>query len=101
MWDFLREMGEANVGGIELLKRKQDEGNSVEDKMVGRTRTRNIAKAYGWWIAKDCCTLVILKVRCHTHFILKHSNCVLASGFYDLETPDSKVFERTSTSDIH
>ena len=25
------------------------------------TRIRNVARAFGWWIAKDCCTLSVLK----------------------------------------
>jgi nucleolar MIF4G domain-containing protein 1 len=56
MWDFLRELGESNVGGMEILKRRQEEGgydSGVDSRTVGRTRTRNLAKAYAWWIAKD------------------------------------------------
>jgi len=62
MWDFLRELGESNVGGMELLKRQQGDGLGADDKIVGKTKLRNVAKAYGWWIAKDCCSLTILKV---------------------------------------
>jgi nucleolar MIF4G domain-containing protein 1 len=61
MWDFLRELGETSVGGIELLRRQEGE-TRVGDKMVGRRKMGNLAKAYAWWIAKDCCTLAILKV---------------------------------------
>jgi len=60
MWDFLRELGESNVGGIELLKRQEGE-TILESKVVGKRKSKNLAKAYAWWIAKDCCTLTILK----------------------------------------
>jgi nucleolar MIF4G domain-containing protein 1 len=62
MWDFLRELGESNVGGMELLKRQQDEGFASDGKTVGKTKVQNVAKAYAWWIAKDNCSLAILKV---------------------------------------
>lgn len=38
----------------------EDEGFDV--KNISGTRLRNVARAFGWWIAKDCCTLAILKV---------------------------------------
>ncbi|KAJ6576616.1 hypothetical protein DFH09DRAFT_1149872 [Mycena vulgaris] len=60
MWDFLRDLGEATVGGAEVIKNlKDDDGFDV--KSISSTRMRNVAKAYGWWIAKDCVTLGILK----------------------------------------
>jgi hypothetical protein len=49
------------VGGAEVLKNiKEDDGFDVRN--ISGTRIANVAKAYGWWIAKDCCTLTILKV---------------------------------------
>ncbi|KAF7327646.1 MIF4G/MA4-domain-containing protein [Mycena kentingensis (nom. inval.)] len=60
LWDFLRDLGEVNVGGAEIIKNlKDDDGFDV--KSISATRIRNVAKAYGWWIAKDCVTLAILK----------------------------------------
>ncbi|KZT00798.1 ARM repeat-containing protein [Laetiporus sulphureus 93-53] len=60
LWDFLRDLGETNVGGAEVIKNLgEDSGFNV--KHISSTRMRNIAKAYGWWVAKDCCTLAILK----------------------------------------
>lgn len=60
LWDFLRDMGETNVGGAEIIKNLgEDAGFDV--KSISSTRIKNIAGAYGWWIAKDCCTLAILK----------------------------------------
>ncbi|KAJ7650126.1 hypothetical protein FB45DRAFT_887044 [Roridomyces roridus] len=52
LWDFLRDMGEVNVGGAEIIKNlKDDEGFDV--KSISSTRLKNVAKAYAWWIAKD------------------------------------------------
>ncbi|KAJ7227305.1 hypothetical protein GGX14DRAFT_629361, partial [Mycena pura] len=60
LWDFLRDLGEVNVGGAEVIKTlKDDEGFDV--KGISSTRIGNVAKAYAWWIAKDCVTLTILK----------------------------------------
>jgi len=61
LWDFLRDLGETTVGGAEVIKNlKEDDG--FDAKNISAARMANIAKAYGWWIAKDCCTLAILKV---------------------------------------
>lgn len=62
LWDFLRELGENTVGGVELLKRQDELGSSSEGKPINRSRLRNTAKAYSWWVAKDCCSLTIFKV---------------------------------------
>ncbi|KAJ7773440.1 hypothetical protein B0H16DRAFT_1660470 [Mycena metata] len=63
LWDFLRDLGETSVGGAEILKtlnnENGDEGFAV--KNISGTRVRNVARAYGWWIAKDCVGLGILK----------------------------------------
>ncbi|KAG6813952.1 hypothetical protein H0H92_005207 [Tricholoma furcatifolium] len=60
LWDFLRDLGETSVGGAELVKNlKGDEGFDI--KNISSTRMRNVARAYGWWIAKDCVSLAILK----------------------------------------
>ncbi|KAJ6513111.1 hypothetical protein C8R45DRAFT_857463 [Mycena sanguinolenta] len=65
LWDFLRDLGEANVGGAEVLKNLKDGddsgGGGFDVKSISRTRIRNVARAYAWWIAKDCVTLGILK----------------------------------------
>ncbi|TFY60458.1 hypothetical protein EVJ58_g5148 [Rhodofomes roseus] len=60
LWDFLRDLGETAVGGAEVIKNLgEDAGFDV--KSISSTRLRNVARAYGWWIAKDCCTFAILK----------------------------------------
>ncbi|KAK7033227.1 MIF4G/MA4-domain-containing protein [Favolaschia claudopus] len=60
LWDFLRDLGETNVGGAEVIKSLKDEGG-FDIKTVSSTRLTNVAKAYAWWIAKDCVALGILK----------------------------------------
>jgi hypothetical protein len=57
----LRDLGETTVGGAEVLKNIK-EVDGLEVRNISGTRMANVAKAYGWWIAKDCCTLTILKV---------------------------------------
>ncbi|KAJ7126872.1 hypothetical protein C8R44DRAFT_779779 [Mycena epipterygia] len=60
LWDFLRDLGEANVGGAEVIKNLKDD-EDFDVKSISSTRMKNVAKAYAWWIAKDCITLGILK----------------------------------------
>lgn len=55
-------MGETTVGGAEILKNlTEDDRAGFNVKSISPTRMRNVARAFGWWIAKDCCTLAILK----------------------------------------
>ena len=60
LWDFLRDMGEANIGGAEVIKNLS--GDDFGVRTISNTRMKHVAKAYGWWIAKDSCSLAILKV---------------------------------------
>ena len=62
LWDFLRELGENKVGGVELLKHQEELGFSSQGKSINRCRLKNTARAYSWWVAKDCCNLTIFKV---------------------------------------
>lgn len=65
LWDFLRDLGETNVGGAEVIKSLKDEdglGGGFGVKSVSATRSRNVALAYAWLVAKDAVTLAILKV---------------------------------------
>ena len=62
LWDFLRDLGEKNVGGAAVVKNVK-EGDDFGLKNISDTRSLNIAKAYAWWIAKDSVTLAVLKVR--------------------------------------
>ncbi|PSS19945.1 hypothetical protein PHLCEN_2v3118 [Hermanssonia centrifuga] len=62
LWDFLRDLGETNVGGMEVLKNLQDGDVAGFDiEKISSSRMRNVARAYAWWLAKDCCTLAIFK----------------------------------------
>ncbi|KAL4072651.1 hypothetical protein V8B97DRAFT_1885612 [Scleroderma yunnanense] len=63
LWDFLRDLGEVNVGGAEVIKNLKDDDSQLKVKSISSSRMKNIAKVYGWWIAKDICSLLILKVR--------------------------------------
>ncbi|KAG6862500.1 hypothetical protein C0995_000047 [Termitomyces sp. Mi166 len=60
LWDFLRDLGETSVGGTELIKNLKDD-NGFDLEIISPTRMHNVARAYGWWIAKGCVTLSILK----------------------------------------
>jgi nucleolar MIF4G domain-containing protein 1 len=56
----MRELGETKVGGMELIKNLKAD-SSFESNNVSTTRANNVARAYGWWIAKDCINLTVLK----------------------------------------
>jgi nucleolar MIF4G domain-containing protein 1 len=62
LWDFLRDLGESDVGGTALVQSLQDNGNVGETKSVPAAKIHNVARAYAWWVAKGCTTLSILKV---------------------------------------
>ncbi|KAF8656241.1 hypothetical protein AX16_002677 [Volvariella volvacea WC 439] len=61
LWDFLRDLGESTVGGAEVIKNIKDDAVSFDLSSISKVRMQNVAKAYGWWIAKDCVSLAILK----------------------------------------
>ena len=62
LWDFLRDLGEASVGGAEVLKNLKDSGDGLEAREISSTKMRNVANAYAWWVAKDCVALSMFKV---------------------------------------
>jgi nucleolar MIF4G domain-containing protein 1 len=49
------------VGGMEVVKNVKTDNWSSSQK-ISASRMDNVAKAYAWWIAKDCSSLTILKV---------------------------------------
>lgn len=52
------------MGGAEVIKNLK--GNTADRsnvKSVSVTKLENTAKAFAWWIAKDCCSLAVLKAR--------------------------------------
>jgi nucleolar MIF4G domain-containing protein 1 len=55
-------LGETGVGGAEVLKSLKDDVAGFDVGKISDTRVRNVARAYAWWLAKDACTLMILKV---------------------------------------
>jgi len=61
LWDFLRDLGEASVGGAEVLKNLKDNGEGFEARDISSTKMRNVANAYAWWAAKDSVALSIFK----------------------------------------
>ncbi len=62
LWDFLRDLGEASVGGMEVLKNLKEDEDEFEARDISSTKMRNVANAYAWWVAKDCVALSIFKV---------------------------------------
>lgn len=62
LWDFLREIGQKEVGGEKfaaaLFTPDLDEegGSSVDPRRVS-----NLARAYAWWFTHDCLSLQALK----------------------------------------
>ncbi|TIB41977.1 hypothetical protein E3P86_00595 [Wallemia ichthyophaga] len=58
MWDFLRELGEAGVGGSEILKNGATGGDG---STVRTSRIDNLAKSLAWWVAKSSVPLSIFK----------------------------------------
>ena len=64
LWDFLRDLGETNVGGAEVIKNlKDDAAVGFDVKKISSSRMRNVARAYAWWVAKDAISLAVFKVR--------------------------------------
>ena len=65
LWDFLREIGQNQVGGEKFaaaLFTSGDDGDSTgEGKKVDPRRVANMARAYAWWLTHDCLSLQSLK----------------------------------------
>jgi nucleolar MIF4G domain-containing protein 1 len=65
LWDFLRDLGEKGVGGRSIVERDED-ASDEEDRMssgaVSEERIANVARAYGWWIAKGSLSLSAMRV---------------------------------------
>ncbi|KZS94270.1 MIF4G-domain-containing protein [Sistotremastrum niveocremeum HHB9708] len=61
LWDFLRELGETEAGGAEILKSNAATDVSASKQQISSTRRTNVARAYAWWVAKGAVTLAILK----------------------------------------
>ncbi|CAG8578533.1 11348_t:CDS:10 [Ambispora leptoticha] len=64
LWDFLRECGEDEVGGMELLKKTINTDNDFESGIGDKVPVRKIvslAKLYAWLLACGQLSIVVLK----------------------------------------
>ncbi|CAG8433011.1 6313_t:CDS:10 [Ambispora gerdemannii] len=64
LWDFLRECGEDDVGGMELLKKSINTDNDVESGIDDKVPVRKIvslAKLYAWLLACGQLSIIVLK----------------------------------------
>jgi len=68
LWDFLREIGEDDVGGATTITNL---GPGIDEadkkKTVASSKIQNVAHAYGWWTAKGSISLSVLKVYYHAN----------------------------------
>ncbi len=63
LWDFLRSIGEDEVGGAGVLQSARDsEATSGEPKDIPLVKIQNVASAYAWWTCRGTATLSMLKV---------------------------------------
>ncbi|KAJ2853600.1 suppressor of glycerol defect [Coemansia erecta] len=58
LWDFLREMGEADVGGLSRVDQGEDDASGVA---VPLRRIVNVAKLFAWLVDKQALSLLVLK----------------------------------------
>ncbi|QRW16836.1 eukaryotic translation initiation factor 4G [Rhizoctonia solani] len=56
LWDFLRSLGETQVGGEAISRDEVASGDEVSNSMIS-----NHAKAYAWWLARGSVALTIFK----------------------------------------
>ena len=64
-WDFLRGLGETGIGGADMAQSNeydQEEDQGFELDRISSTRSANVARAFAWWISRDCISITILKV---------------------------------------
>lgn len=75
LWDFMRKLGEKSVGGQSILSRQEEEDESdlEEDEnestlafggekgMASEQGMSNVARTYGWWMAKGSLTMEALR----------------------------------------
>lgn len=84
LWDYLREIGEKQVGGKSVVSQREgsqgafghDEENAVNGA-VSETKLWHLSRAYGWWIAKGCLDLSILRT---VDFASMHSARAASGG---------------------
>ncbi|KAI0303786.1 armadillo-type protein [Multifurca ochricompacta] len=98
LWDFLRDLGEASVGGVEVLKGMKNHGDDFQVKDISSTKLHNVANAYAWWVAKDCVTLSIFKPVDFT--VLKPQTREFLSHFFRQLFTSSQVSTPILGSDV-
>ena len=103
LWDFLRDLGEKNVGGAEVVRNAQDDNVAFDESKMSKSRWKNVARAYGWWIAKDGVSLNILKV--YLPFICLSSDTlirmVIASRLYIPQTHNARIHARSTPRSVY
>lgn len=97
MWDFLREMGETDVGGAAVVGSGGHSGTmgfGTENK-ISKTRIANLAKMCGWLIAKGAVDLTIFKASSAQYGF----DCMLTSPLQPVDftslQPKTKTFFRS------
>jgi nucleolar MIF4G domain-containing protein 1 len=100
LWDVLRDMGEASVGGSEIIKNLKDDEFAIDGGRISPRRLRNVAKAYAWWIAKDSVMLSVLKVivSVNSLMVIKLSK---AHRFHVTQAANKDVPEGTDGPDLY
>ncbi|KAJ1035643.1 hypothetical protein NDA18_000420 [Ustilago nuda] len=61
LWDFLREIGQKEVGGETFAAALSTPQEEQQGKNVHPRRVANLARAYAWWFSHDCLSLQALK----------------------------------------
>jgi nucleolar MIF4G domain-containing protein 1 len=93
MWDFLRDLGEVEVAGSEIVQALHDDPTSLDPKSISTARLRNIAAAYAWWIARGSITLMIFKVGPDAGPSQPVPNCAFLSQPVDFTALQSRTKE--------
>lgn len=79
LWDYFRELGESDVGGMsgEMGKvERPGRSNAKDSQRPPLRRTVNLAKLYGWLLGKGSLSPMILRTLTFTH-LQKHTELFL------------------------
>ncbi|KAI9461662.1 hypothetical protein BJY52DRAFT_1357376 [Lactarius psammicola] len=98
LWDFLRGIGEASVGGAEVVKNLKGSEDGLEVNDISSTKMNNVANAYAWWVAKGCVTLSVFKPVDFT--VLKPRTRDFLSHFFRQLFANSQTSVPTLQSDV-
>ena len=91
------------MGGEEVIKNLKDDGDGFNVKAISTIRLKNVAKAYAWWIAKDCATLAMLKVRVNFLRCTRVTDVLTieACGLHNPQNADEGLLQRVIHSTVH